>query len=442
LAWESLLPLSTIAASGIFESAAHGGRKAWIWKNQYSNQFFQFGISVKACNYLYMKRNPHANSSPRQVVALFGIMLAAGICGDFPADAAVKASFVSVSANREQYDALDLNDFIGLIEEGKKPEAPTVEELAIKLQKDPTDLPTRLRLLGKQRHREKMPAQSVQLLLGVIKHNPRAIGTGPICIILSPLYDRDALLEGIELWRNATEANPNDAQILGNAAQWMDAITMVKPEYQEKSTTLFERARALEPMNPAWAAHLGGALLKEARGLKPPQSVAVAKKAREQFEAAYQLLDPSSRVSFRPLDQNYLGILAEVSLLADETENAKGFAIELLKTIDEKNETWNYGNLIHNYNLFLGKIALNEGKTDVAGQYLIAAGRTPGSPQLNSFGPTMSLAKALLEKGAREPVLSYLDLCANFWKLEEGRLGKWKRQIQDGETPDFGVRAR
>ena len=49
----------------------------------------------------------------------------------------------------------------------------------------------------------------------------------------------------------------------------------------------------------------------------------------------------------------------------------------------------------------------------------MAAGATPGSPQLDSFGPNMTLAKELLEKGQPDVVLHYFALCKNFW--EDGR---------------------
>ena len=52
----------------------------------------------------------------------------------------------------------------------------------------------------------------------------------------------------------------------------------------------------------------------------------------------------------------------------------------------------------------------------------------------------MTLAKELLEKGEREVVLEYFDLCAKFWELErDKKLKKWKSQVEAGKTPDFGA---
>ena len=58
---------------------------------------------------------------------------------------------------------------------------------------------------------------------------------------------------------------------------------------------------------------------------------------------------------------------------------------------------------------------------------------------MNSFGPNVSLAKDLLEKGERDVVIQYLGLCRKFWKLDRGRLDKWIHEIKDGKIPDFGA---
>jgi hypothetical protein len=58
---------------------------------------------------------------------------------------------------------------------------------------------------------------------------------------------------------------------------------------------------------------------------------------------------------------------------------------------------------------------------------------------MNSFGPNMSLAKDLLEKGEREVVLEYFELCRKFWKLHTGRLDDWSRDVKAGRIPDFGA---
>ena len=85
----------------------------------------------------------------------------------------------------------------------------------------------------------------------------------------------------------------------------------------------------------------------------------------------------------------------------------------------------------------MGRIALADGDLEEARARLIAAGETPGSPQLNSFGPDMALAKALFERGEKQTVLRYLELCLEFWEMGQDELKNWIALIEGGRTPDF-----
>ena len=128
---------------------------------------------------------------------------------------------------------------------------------------------------------------------------------------------------------------------------------------------------------------------------------------------------------------------AAVAFEAGEMEKAKTFAHTLLEQAATFQQDWNYGNAIHIGNLVLGHVALASNNVEEAKRFLIASGKTPGSPQLNSFGPNMRLAKELLARGEREVVIDYLDLCAIFWKRHGDQLEEWKAVIQKGETPEF-----
>ncbi len=121
---------------------------------------------------------------------------------------------------------------------------------------------------------------------------------------------------------------------------------------------------------------------------------------------------------------------------------ARIFAKELLHLSTVEPKDWNYGNAVHFGNMVLGQVALREGDIDKAEDYLLKSGATEGSPQLNSFGPNMTLAKELLEANRPDAVLEYFDLCAKFWKLSRGRLDEWRQQVNLGEIPDFGANLR
>jgi hypothetical protein len=130
---------------------------------------------------------------------------------------------------------------------------------------------------------------------------------------------------------------------------------------------------------------------------------------------------------------------AKESFVVGHIDDARQFATELLRAAEDYPRDWNYGNAIHDGNMVLGRIALREGRVEDATHFLLAAGRTRGSPQLDSFGPNMSLAKDMLEVGEREPVLEYFDLCRRFWDLGGKSLDNWAKEVRAGTVPDFGA---
>ena len=58
---------------------------------------------------------------------------------------------------------------------------------------------------------------------------------------------------------------------------------------------------------------------------------------------------------------------------------------------------------------------------------------------MDSFGPNMSLAKDLLDKGEREVVLQYFALCGKFWTLGQSKLDEWTAAVKSGTAPNFGA---
>ena len=119
-------------------------------------------------------------------------------------------------------------------------------------------------------------------------------------------------------------------------------------------------------------------------------------------------------------------------------DDAKKYADELLVLSVKFPKDWNFGNAVHDGNVVLGRIAVKDGRVEDAKRYLLEAGKTPGSPQLGSFGPNVTLAKDLLDKGERDVVVEYFGLCRGFWKMDNGRLDQWSKNVKDGKTPDFG----
>ena len=134
-----------------------------------------------------------------------------------------------------------------------------------------------------------------------------------------------------------------------------------------------------------------------------------------------------------------LSEVAAAAFDAGDYDKAETYANELLSAASNYRTNWNYGNAVYSGNLILGRVALKrDNNVSQAESYLLAAGKTPGSPQLDSFGPSMTLAKEMLLAGERDAVVDFLDECGNFWKTGADTLSDWKKTIRNGDTPNFG----
>lgn len=140
-------------------------------------------------------------------------------------------------------------------------------------------------------------------------------------------------------------------------------------------------------------------------------------------------------------DRRYmLDTVAKLAIRVAAWDDAQRFAQELLNPDDAHD--WYSGNATFFGNMVLGQVALHRGDKAAARAYLLASGRTRGSPQLDSFGPNMALAKELLEAGESDAVLQFFDSCGVFWKLDHGLMQQWKDAVAAGRIPDFGANLR
>lgn len=136
-----------------------------------------------------------------------------------------------------------------------------------------------------------------------------------------------------------------------------------------------------------------------------------------------------------------------------DLSSAEALAREYLQSAKQFPCNWNYGNAIHNANSILGLVALSRGQKTEAVSYLSAAGATPGSPQLDTFGPSLLLARELAKAGEHRAVASYLGSIKRFWKAKDmsptgllfpqladlDPLSTWIAQLNNGRVPDFGA---
>lgn len=321
-------------------------------------------------------------------------------------------------------------------------EAKLLEE---NLKNNPHDVSSRTQLLGYYMHLQPVNHPSVleakrEHVLWLVQNSPEAEVLGTPEGTIFAIFDPIGYSQVKEAWMTQLERSPKNVTMLGNAANFMlaTATNIMALNERESAIKLLQRARSLEPSNPKWATELGHtyALETQLYALESPwgspEAVKqAADKALAQFENAYALQGDHGKDALLP-------DLAKAAYAADQLTKARKYA-EI--TLQVSTSDWDYGNRIHHGNLVLGRIALREDNIDEAKTRLIAAGKTPGSPQLDSFGPKMALAKELLERGERAIVLEYFRLCSKFWASEDAKdqLEKWTVLVNGGRIPDFGA---
>jgi tetratricopeptide (TPR) repeat protein len=181
----------------------------------------------------------------------------------------------------------------------------------------------------------------------------------------------------------------------------------------------FEAQSEAIPLTPEQEAELRSVALASA-----PKELAAVDSAKTEEELFYAL--PSATLA-----AFHLGNYAYAKELAERA----------LALAPSYGENWNYGNAVHSAHSVLGLLALVNGAKMEAIEELRKAGATPGSPQLNSFGPTMQLAKALLRQGESAAVLAYFEQCRSFWTHGNVWLELWDEKVRAGGVPNFFMHA-
>ena len=127
---------------------------------------------------------------------------------------------------------------------------------------------------------------------------------------------------------------------------------------------------------------------------------------------------------------------ARAAVEAGDADTAKKMANAALAQVSDEHSV-KFGQSVHDGHAILGRAALAKGNVEEARAQLLRAAQVAGGGTLTSFGPNMSLAKELVERGERDTVVKYLEQCRSFWK--NPRLDDWIRTIQEGKTPNFGA---
>lgn len=302
-----------------------------------------------------------------------------------------------------------------------------VVELEKRLQSHPGDLAARTSLLGRyfssQFQDDAAREKFVQHALWVIENAPHSGIAGTPNVWIEPSGNPVEYVKAKELWLQHVQNRAEDTRVIWNAMEFflISDITL--------ASELAEKGRALEPGNPNWREKLGqiyGFQVKYGGA----SSASAAQRSHDEYEAALAATtDPMKRFYM-------LTSVANAALEAGRLDSAASHAQQVLAIAEKYAGDWNSGNAIFHGNTILGRVALKKGEIREANRRLLLSTETSGSPQLNSFGPSMALAKELLEQGERESVLQFLEQCRPFWKTK--KLDQWIATIRGGGVPDLG----
>lgn len=309
--------------------------------------------------------------------------------------------------------------------EGSRMDENAVKASEESVKKDTCDAKSRARLLDfysrkanqDERARQKFAAHSVWF-----------IGYSPADFI-NRTYQVWRVGDGEESYRRADKAWR--AQLAGAGGKIPGVCRNAGSFYQinqevGKAEELYRRAVKLEPNNPEWHAVLGKYYL----GKAGTGDMDMALGALAELEKALELTSGEK-------NKFYLySSLSWAAYRAGEMARAGEYAQAYLASAADYKNDWNYGNAISEANTVQGLVALAGGDIPGAVKSLAAAGETPGSPQLNAYGPSFELAAELLKNNERRAVLDYLDSILKFWKKEE-LVRTWQTSISAGQIPDF-----
>ncbi|RYG46042.1 hypothetical protein EON79_11140 [bacterium] len=288
-----------------------------------------------------------------------------------------------------------------------------ISALSRRVERDPGDIEGRARLLAatsfsfRDGERSRWHAEQAVWFAANL---PGSQVLKEVRIHSDPISDAHTFDLISSLFQKALDREPNSVPVLMNYAQF------IKVGAVQDSIELQKRAIAIRPQDASLYYELGvsyqladcGIFIRSAENA--PNALANLVKARDLGYA---------------MNGSYI---TESAFDAGEFEIATREAKACLKDPED-------GDAVHCGHRILGQIALQKGDLEAAKSHLLKSAKVDGSPVLGSFGPSMELAKLLLQKGERATVAEYLERCGEFW--EDERQVRWLKQVRDGGTPDW-----
>lgn len=132
----------------------------------------------------------------------------------------------------------------------------------------------------------------------------------------------------------------------------------------------------------------------------------------------------------------------ERAVKAKDCPKMQSLAGELLAIAPYYSSNWNYGNAIFDGHMAHAACDFKDKKIESALNHLNEAAKTPGSPQLSTFGPPyhdMSVLSDLLRDGRKKEVTAFLASLKRFWDSEFSQeyYDFWEKEIEQNRIPKF-----
>jgi tetratricopeptide (TPR) repeat protein len=355
------------------------------------------------------------------------VLLAAGILaegfGESPQRARMPAPPASAPKGPNPIDSLGLFQpesvrSILLLYLARNISKPKVNELEAEVKKNPENIDARLSLIGFYSWNAQTSVNMARLrthVLWLIENHPEHPATGEPSLRDLP-DDPDGNVRILALWTKNIESRGSEYDVLRNAEKFFFSRDPVEAE--RILNRLFEK----DPVNREWPAELSK--LYAMFGIPNFQSDDPAEKAEEAYRRVLKLTrDPRSREALA-------GDMAESEFKIGDYTGAAALAQIHLHSADRS--------AVQRANTLLGRIALRSNDMSAAKQRLLDSAGPDAAKYVGLAGPTMVLAKELLEKGERQVVMEYLENCLVLWPRGDDLLNLWISEIRSGRTPDFG----
>jgi hypothetical protein len=305
-----------------------------------------------------------------------------------------------------------------LLYSGKSISKSKADELESDLRKSPEKIDSRLVLIGYYSANGRTNLERGRLrehVLWMIENHPEHPATAEPSLRDLP-DDRAGNARILELWMKNIEVRGDDLAVLKDAEKFFFGKDPARAD------ELIHRISAKEPNNKEWPTEL--AHLYRMFGIPGDPIEDPGERAVESYNRVLELTTTNSA------RESLAGDMAQDAFKVGDFPGAAALAKIYVRSQDRT--ATQRGNTI------LGRVALRDGDTAAAAHYLLDSAGQSAAKDISISGPTLILAKELLEHGEREAVKEYLQRCLELWPRGENALQIWIAEIKNGKTPNFG----